>query len=152
MHLDLTISIHVDTFGRTTGLPTLVAGLSTRAFNLVSMASPAPGEWLSVRTRPVGGIIRGVTYAIDFFFCRLRTPSLGILIEADLVSPIVVLECTVYKDWRKLSVKLCGDSTRRRLWWLSRQSLIVPSGNSRFRLLGVTSYGLVLLYLNYTPI
>lgn len=41
MHFDLTISIHIDTFGRTAGLPTLDARLSARAFDLVGMTSPA---------------------------------------------------------------------------------------------------------------
>lgn len=57
MHLDLTISVYVDTLGRTTGLPTLAAWLSARAFNLVRVASPASEEQALARRskRAAGG-------------------------------------------------------------------------------------------------
>ena len=41
MHLHLPISIHIAALGRTIGLPTFYAGLSSRAFNFVRVASSA---------------------------------------------------------------------------------------------------------------
>jgi hypothetical protein len=72
MNLDLPIPIDIYTLCNTPRIPTFGAGLTSRAFDFVTMTSATAGYRVS---RALAG--GPDTHAMDFFFCRLATESVG---------------------------------------------------------------------------
>jgi hypothetical protein len=82
VNFDLPITIDIDTLGSTAGVSTFSARLSTKTFDFVGMTSATAGDGIR---RALG--VEPETHAMDFFFCRLTTESLGTFDVDAFISP-----------------------------------------------------------------